>query len=69
MKIVYIPRILILSVLIMVLPQVGFSQQSAEADEFNPTDSLYRGKLLSTYREFFKWKEYDAAIGILVDHI
>ena len=62
MKIAYIPRILILSALVLVLPQVGYSQESASAEELNSADSNERGKLLSTYREFFKWKEYDAAL-------
>ena len=62
MKIAYITRILILSALVLILPQVGYSQESASAEELNSADSNERGKLLSTYREFFKWKEYDAAL-------
>jgi hypothetical protein len=62
MKTVYIPRILILSALIIVLQQSGFSQAVISAKEFNPTENLDRGKLLSTYKEFFKAEMYDLAL-------
>jgi len=62
MKSVYILRILILSALLIVLQQSGYSQAVITAEEFNPTDNLTSGKLLSTYKEFFKWKEYELAL-------
>lgn len=62
MKIVRIPGILILSVLLMVFQQPGFSQNSIAADEFNPPDSNKQGKMISTYREFFKKDQYDMAL-------
>jgi len=62
MKIVRIPGILILSALLMVLQQPGFSQNSISADEFNPPDSNKQGKMISIYREFFKKDQYDMAL-------
>jgi len=62
MKIRYIPRILILSVLIIVLQQTGFSQAVVTAEEFNGSDNLDRGKLVSTYREYAKRKMYELAL-------
>ena len=61
MKIVSIPRFLILSALIIVFQQSGSSQDIITAEEFNPPDSLNHGKMLSTYREFFKKSQYDLA--------
>jgi tetratricopeptide (TPR) repeat protein len=55
-------RILILSALTIVFLQSGFSQDVMSAEENNYSDDLIRGKLTSTYREFFKWKEYDLAL-------
>jgi len=62
MKTIYIHRILILSALIIVLQQSGFSQAIISAEEFNPTENYNRGKLVSTYREFFKAELYDLAL-------
>jgi len=62
MKTVRLTRFTILSVLIIVFQQLGFSQEVVSVDEFNQADKLERGKLLSTYKEFFKWKEYDNAL-------
>jgi len=45
----------------IVLQQVGFSQDPSPAEEVSSSDSLRSGKLLSTYREFFKWEQYDLA--------
>ncbi len=61
MKAFDIRRILILSILFIVLQQSGLSQAVISPEEFNPPDSDNRGKLTSTYKEFFKWKEYDHA--------
>ncbi len=61
MKAFIIHRILILSALFIVLQQPGFSQAVISPEEFNPPDSDNRGKLTSTYKEFFKWKEYHLA--------
>ena len=55
-------RILILSALFIVIQQMGFSQEIITADEFNRPDGDNSGKLLSTYREFFKWDQYDLAL-------
>jgi len=55
------PRITFLSIFMIVLQQVGFSQDPSPAEEVNSSDSLRSGKLLSTYREFFKWEQYDLA--------
>ena len=62
MKIIYIPRILILSVLIIVLQQTGFTQPVVSAEDFNPKDSNHSGKLVSTYREFVKREMYVLAL-------
>ena len=61
MKAFIIHRILILSALFIVLQQSGLSQAVISPEEFNPPDSDNRGKLTSTYKEFFKWKEYHLA--------
>lgn len=62
MKKRYLHRIFILLALLTGLQQPVISQQSISADEFNPEGSSDQGRLLSTYREFFKWKEYDYAL-------
>jgi hypothetical protein len=62
MKAVHIPRILILSALIIVLQHPGFSQAIITAEEFNPPDSDNSGKLISTYKEYFKNDLYDLAL-------
>ena len=62
MKTVRIPRTLILSALLMVLQHPGFSQDAITAKEFNPPDKLNHGKLISTYREFFKSEQYALAL-------
>jgi len=54
--------IAILSALLIVFLQPGFSQEIVTSEEVNRGDDLERGKLASTYREFFKWKEYDSAL-------
>jgi len=61
MKIARIPGILFLSALFIVFQQPGFSQDSISAADFNPRDDDNSGKLLSTYREFFKKKHYELA--------
>ena len=61
MKALYIPRILILSSLILFLQQQGFTQAVVTAEEFNQ-DGAESGKLISTYREFFKNDLYDLAL-------
>ncbi len=61
-RIVRMPRILILSALLIVLQHPGFSQDAVTAKEFNPTENLEQGKLISTYREFFKREQYDLAL-------
>jgi len=55
-------RILFLSVLAILLHQPGFSQALLASEDLPPDDELIRGKLMSTYREFFKWKDYDLAL-------
>jgi tetratricopeptide (TPR) repeat protein len=60
MKTISKRRILILIFFIPVLLQPLFSQDIVTANDFNAGGDD-RGKLLSTYREFFKWKEYDNA--------
>jgi len=62
MKTVLVPRLTILSLFIIVLQQVGFSQESTPAEEVRSSPSLQSAKLISTYREFFKWEEYDQAL-------
>lgn len=62
MKTCLIPGFLLLVVLIIVPQQPGFSQNSMEKLEFNSSDGHDQGMLISTYREFFKWKEYDHAL-------
>lgn len=59
MKAPDIPRILILTALMTVLGLPGLAQDVVTADQFNPEAGDDRGKLLSTYREYFKWKEYE----------
>ncbi|MCD4709507.1 MAG: hypothetical protein K8R52_01565, partial [Bacteroidales bacterium] len=61
MKTVRIPGILILSTLLIALQQPGFSKDTMTDKELNAQDSLRCGKLISTYREFFKWDQYDLA--------
>jgi len=56
------PRFTIFSVLMIVLCQVGFSQGSSAAELANSSDTLRSGKLISTYREFFKWNQYHQAM-------
>lgn len=62
MKTVCIYGILVLAALLTGLKQPVYSQQAISAEEFNPEGSSEEGMLLSTYREFFKWKEYDYAV-------
>lgn len=62
MKPVRNSRILILSALMILLQLSGFSQDTMKSKEFNPLDSLHCKKLISTYREFFKWDLYDQAL-------
>jgi len=61
MKISHIPGILILSALFIVPQQLAFSQEIVTAADFNPKDGDDSGKLISTYREFFKKKHYEFA--------
>jgi len=62
LKLVFIMRILFLSVLAIVIQQSGFSQAQLAAEELPPEDELIRGEQMSIYREFFKWKDYDLAL-------
>lgn len=55
-------KTLIFSALIMFLHQLGFSQDIRSAEESNNSDNLIWGKLTSTYREYFKCKEYESAL-------
>jgi hypothetical protein len=55
------PRITFLSLFMIILQQVGFSQESSSAEEANSSDTVQYGRLLSTYREYFKWEQYDLA--------
>ena len=57
-----IPGILILSALFICLQYPGFSQEFMASEESVPKDNLELGKLVSTYREFFKWDEYESAL-------
>jgi len=56
------PRFTILSVIMIVLTQAGFSQGFSTAELANSSDTLQSGKLISTYREFFKWDQYHLAL-------
>ena len=62
MKTVLVPRITILSMFIIVLQQLGFSQELSTGEDIHSSHSLHSAKLISTYREFFKWEEYDQAM-------
>jgi hypothetical protein len=55
-------RNLIIGVLLIVLQQSGFSQDSPAAEDFNPFDAPESGKLISVYREFYKQKLYYMAM-------
>lgn len=55
-------RITILSVCMIILHQVGFSQGLSATELANSSDTLQSGKLISTYREFFKWDQYHQAL-------
>jgi tetratricopeptide (TPR) repeat protein len=56
-----IPKILILFALISGLQQPGFSQDLI-AEELNRPNNPELGELVSTYREYFKWEEYESAL-------
>ncbi len=62
MKTDRIPGMLLLAALFLVLQQSGFSQDIISADDFNPKDGNHSGKLISTYKEFFKNELYDMAL-------
>ena len=62
MKVVSIHRILVLGTFIMVFQQLGFAQSVVSADQFNPQGGDDRGKMLSTFNEFYKAELYDEAI-------
>jgi hypothetical protein len=68
-KPIFVMRVLFLSVLAIVFQQSVFSQELLAAEDLPPDDELIRGKLMSTYREFFKWKDYDLALEAVVDLI
>jgi len=55
-------RTLILSALLIILQHTGFSQDAIADKEFNSLDKLKQGKLISTYKEFFKNDLYDMAL-------
>jgi len=46
----------------IILQQVGFSQGNSSIRVAGATDTIYSAKLISTYREFFKWEQYDLAL-------
>jgi len=62
MKTDRMPRILFLTALLIVLQQSGFSQDIVTAADFNPKDGDDSGKLISTYKEFYKNELYDLAL-------
>ena len=61
MKTQYAIRILMLSSIFSLVMQAVFAQDIISADEFNAGGDD-RGKQISTYRGFFKWKEYNEAL-------
>lgn len=62
MKVVSIHRILILGAFLVVFQQWGFAQSVVTADQFNAYGGDDRGKMLSTFKEFYKAELYDEAI-------
>jgi hypothetical protein len=62
MKILLISRITSLSVLLLVIQLLGFSQAYSQADASESSESFHRGELISTYREYFKNDLYDMAL-------
>ena len=58
----HILRILFLSALLIGLQHTGFSQDAIPAKEFNSLDKLKQGRLISTYKEFFRNDLYDMAL-------
>jgi hypothetical protein len=62
MKTKFFTRNLILGILLLVVQQSAFSQESPAASDFNPFDAPESGKLISVYREFYKQKLYYMAM-------
>ena len=62
MKTLHIRRIFFFSALVIGLQLPGFSQDAIRPNEFNGQGDLHQGKLISTYREFFKWEQYNLAM-------
>jgi tetratricopeptide (TPR) repeat protein len=62
MKTTSLPGILILFALITGFQQLGFSQDLIAARESDLRDNLEQGKLVSAYREYFKYDLYEAAM-------
>jgi len=62
LKPVFVMRILFLSVLAIVFQQSVFSQAQLAAEDVPSDDELIRGQLMSIYREYFKWKDYDLGL-------
>jgi hypothetical protein len=58
-KIMHVSRITFLPVLLLVFQHLGFSQAYSRDDDTLALDGLHPGELVSTYREYFKYKEYD----------
>ena len=62
MKAVRISGILILSALLIAPQQHGYSQDTMTDKELIAQDSLRCGKLISTFREFYKNDLFDMAL-------
>lgn len=62
MRAVSIHRILVLVALVIVFQQLGFGQSVVTADQFNPQGGDERGRMLSTFNEFYKADLYDEAV-------
>lgn len=61
MKKVFFPGIVILSVFFL-LQQEVLAQDFSASKESDSSENLISGKLISTYREFFKWDQYELAL-------
>jgi hypothetical protein len=62
MKGAYINRVLLLGVFLSVFQQFGLAQSVVTADQFNPNGGDDRGRLLSTFNEFYKAELYNEAV-------
>ncbi|MDF1575868.1 MAG: hypothetical protein P1P86_11830 [Bacteroidales bacterium] len=54
----HVSRIVFLPALLIFIQQLGFSQPYSANHATGPSENLRCGELISTYREFFKYKEY-----------